>query len=156
MWRGPDLLVVSLTQVDVVQRQENADDEVSEDVEEEIVDDEDVSLPELVWVQLQDEAEDVLHDDEEGPVVGLGRGLGEGLQVAPVLAAEAAEGGAGGAEPVDEEPVLEAPESGEGEVDGREHEPAEPLPGHRHVSNVRQGLDSSNSHSEADTTAWSR
>lgn len=48
MWRGPDLLVVSLTQVDVVQRQENADDEVSEDVEEEIVDDEDVSLPELV------------------------------------------------------------------------------------------------------------
>ena len=48
MWRGPDLLVVSLTQEDVVQRQENADDEVSEDVEEEIVDDEDVSLPELV------------------------------------------------------------------------------------------------------------
>lgn len=48
MWRGPDLLIVSLTQVDVVQRQENADDEVSEDVEEEIVDDEDVSLPELV------------------------------------------------------------------------------------------------------------
>ena len=48
MWRGPDLLIVSLTQEDVVQRQENADDEVSEDVEEEIVDDEDVSLPELV------------------------------------------------------------------------------------------------------------
>ena len=80
MWRGPDLLVVSLTQVDVVQRQENADDEVSEDVEEEIVDNEDVSLPELVWVQLQDQAEDVLHDDEECPVVGLGSGLGEGLQ----------------------------------------------------------------------------